>query len=276
MFADLSGKVALVTGGGRGIGRGISLALAEQGADIAIGDLIADNAQSVAEEVAALGRRAAFGAMDVTDRDSVEGAVGNALATLGRIDILVNNAGIIGAPGMLERDSSSDEDWYMTFQVNVRGIVLATEAAQPHMVERGSGRIINIASIAGRQGSPDIPHYSTSKAAVISWTQSNALQLAPLGITVNAICPGLLWTPMWEAIAERRGRIGSTQTAGVSVDVRGMEGRELFETVVERTTPTRREQTPQDIGNLAVFLASDEARNITGQAINVDGGIRMN
>ena len=276
MFADLSGKVALVTGGGRGIGRGISLELAEQGADIAIGDLIADNAQSVAEEVAALGRRAAYGAMDVTDRDSVEGAVGNALATLGRIDILVNNAGIVGAPGMLERDSSSDEDWNMTFQVNVRGIVLATEAAQPHMVERGSGRIINIASIAGRQGSPDIPHYSTSKAAVISWTQSNALQLAPLGITVNAICPGLLWTPMWEAIAERRGRIGSTQTAGVSVDVSGMEGRELFETVVERTTPMRREQTPEDIGKLAVFLASDEARNITGQAINVDGGIRMN
>lgn len=276
MFADLSGKVALVTGGGRGIGRGISLALAEQGADIAIGDLIADNAQSVAEEVAALGRRAAYGAMDVTDRDSVEGAVANALDTLGRIDILVNNAGIVGAPGMLERDSSSDEDWNMTFQVNVRGIVLATEAVQPHMVERGSGRIINIASIAGRQGSPDIPHYSTSKAAVISWTQSNALQLAPLGITVNAICPGLLWTPMWEAIAERRGRIGSTQTAGVSVDVRGMEGRELFETVVERTTPMRREQTPEDIGKLAVFLASDEARNITGQAINVDGGIRMN
>ena len=273
MLADLTGRVALVTGGGRGIGRGISLALAEQGADIAVADLIESNAADVAEEVRQHGRRAAAMAMDVTDRSSVEAAVASTLNELGKIDILVNNAGIVGAGGMWERDSSSDEDWDDTFQVNVRGIVRVTEAVQDHMVQRGSGRIINIASIAGRQGSPDIPHYSTSKAAVISWTQSNAQQLARHRINVNAICPGLLWTPMWEAIAQRRSRLGSTQT---HTEVQGMPGRELFETVVDQTMPMKREQTPEDIGKLAAFLASDDAKNITGQAINVDGGMRMN
>ena len=273
MLGDLSGRVALVTGGGRGIGRGISLALAEQGADVAVADLIADNAAEVVEEIRQMGRQAASIEMDVTDRASIEAAVASALDQLGRIDILVNNAGIIGASGMWERDSSSDDDWSETFQVNVRGMVMTTEAVQGHMIERGSGRIINIASIAGRQGSPDIPHYSTSKAAAISWTQSNALQLAGHRITVNAICPGLLWTPMWEAIAQRRSRLGSTQT---HTDVQGMPGRELFETVVNQTMPMKREQTPEDIGKLAAFLASDDAKNITGQAINVDGGIRMN
>ncbi len=271
MLADLSGKVALVTGAGRGIGRGISLALAEQGADIAVADLLTDNAERVSDEARGLGRRAVALSVDVTDRQSIADAVSEALRRLGRIDILVNNAGIIGARDLWGRDTPSDEDWSETFAVNVRGIVMATEAVEPHMIERGSGRIINIASIAGRQGSPEIPHYSTSKAAVISWTQSSALQLAKHRITVNAICPGLLWTPMWEAIAQRRSRIGSQQA-----DVKGMPGRDLFERIVASTMPMRREQTPEDIGKLAAFLASDDAKNITGQAINVDGGIRMN
>ncbi len=271
MIADLSGRVALVTGAGRGIGRGISLALAEQGADVAAADLIAENAADVAAEVERLGRRAAPFQVDVTDRQSIDAAVSDALERLGRIDILVNNAGIIGAGGIWERGAPSDEDWQQTFEVNVRGMVMASESVQGHMIERGSGRIINIASIAGRQGSPEIPHYSTSKAAAISWTQSSALQLAAHRITVNAICPGLLWTPMWEAIARRRSTFGSSQS-----EVRGLPGRELFERIVHDTMPMRREQTPEDIGKLAAFLASDDAKNITGQAINVDGGIRMN
>ncbi len=272
MMIDLSGKVALVTGAGRGIGRGISLVLAEQGADVAVADLISDNAVSVASEVESMGRRACALTVDVANKTSVNDAVSVALEQLGQIDILVNNAGIIGAAGLWERDSPSDDDWNETFQVNVHGVVIVTEAVQGHMVERGSGRIVNIASIAGRQGSPDIPHYSTSKAAVISWTQSNALQLAQHGVTVNAICPGLLWTPIWESISQRRSRLGSSTQA----DLKGLPGRELFERVVEATMPTKREQTPEDIGKLAAFLASDDAKNITGQAINVDGGMRMN
>ena len=266
MMIDLSGRVALVTGGGRGIGRGICLALAGQGADVVVTDIDTDNARSVASEVEALGRRGFAVRVDVTDRASVQSCVADTLERLGRIDILVNNAGIVGSAGWMDREVPSDEDWQRTFEVNVRGMVIATEAVQGHMIERGAGRIVNIASIAGRQGSRDIPHYSTTKAAAISWTQSSAFQLAPHGINVNAICPGLLWTDMWQAISRRRSRAGDED----------MQGRELFERAVENMTPMGREQTPEDIGKLAAFLASDDARNITGQAINVDGGIRMN
>ena len=266
MMIDLTGKVALVTGGARGIGRGICLTLAEQGADVSVADLNMEGAASVAEEIERMGRRAQAVRMDVTSRPSIEEAVSLALERMGRIDILVNNAGVVGAGEWWERDRPSDEDWNLAHMVNVRGVVMTTEAAQGHMAERGSGRIINIASIAARQGSPDIPHYSTTKAAVVSWTQSSAHQLARYGITVNAICPGLLWTDMWQAISRRRRAAGGED----------ISGRALFERAVENMTPLRREQTPEDIGKLAAFLASDDARNITGQAINVDGGIRMN
>ncbi|MXX53655.1 MAG: glucose 1-dehydrogenase [Dehalococcoidia bacterium] len=266
MMIDLSGKVALVTGGARGIGRGICLTLAEQGADVAVADLLADSAVSVAEEMEGMGRRSQAIGMDVTSRPSIQTAVSQVLDDMGRIDILVNNAGVVGAGNWWDRDKPSDEDWHFTHMVNVRGVVMVTEAVQDQMIERGSGRVINIASIAARQGSPDIPHYSTTKAAVVSWTQSSAHQLAPYGITVNAICPGLLWTDMWQAISRRR-----SATTGEDIS-----GRALFERAVENMTPMKREQTPEDIGKLAAFLASDDARNITGQAINVDGGIRMN
>lgn len=266
MMIDLSGRVALVTGGARGIGRGISLVLAEQGADVAVADLNIDGAASVAEEIGSMDRRTMAVSMDVTSRASIEAAVSQILDRLGRIDILVNNAGVVGAGNWWDRDNPTDEDWHFTHMVNVRGVVMVTEAVQDHMAARGSGRIINIASIAARQGSPDIPHYSTTKAAVVSWTQSSAHQLAPHDITVNAICPGLLWTDMWQAISRRRS----------SATGENISGRDLFERAVENMTPLKREQTPEDIGKLAAFLASDDARNITGQAINVDGGIRMN
>ena len=268
---DLSGKVALVTGGARGIGRGISMVLAEQGADVAVADLDTDGAAETASEVQNMGRRAAAVPIDVTDSSSIDSAVSKTLEDLGAIDILVNNAGVIGSGEWWNREVPTEDDWNHTFQVNVLGMALVTQAVQGHMIERGSGRIINIASIAGRQGSPEIPHYSTSKAAAISLTQSSALQLAKHKITANAICPGLLWTPMWQALARRRSRFGSTQS-----EVEGLPGRELFERIVSETMPMQREQTPEDIGRLAAFLASDDARNITGQAINVDGGLRMN
>ncbi|MCY4654964.1 MAG: glucose 1-dehydrogenase [Dehalococcoidia bacterium] len=266
MMIDLSGKVVLVTGGARGIGRGICLVLAEQGADVAVADLNVDVAEGVCREIEDMGRKARAVSMDVTSRPSIEKTVSEVLDELGRIDILVNNAGIVGAGEWWKRDRPSDEDWQLTHMVNVRGVVMVTEAVQDHMIARGSGRVVNIASIAARRGTPDIPHYSTTKAAVVSWTQSSAHQLAPHDITVNAICPGLLWTDMWQAISRRRSAVTGED----------ISGRELFERAVENMTPMKREQTPEDIGKLAAFLASDDARNITGQAINVDGGIRMN
>ena len=267
---DLTDKVAIVTGGASGIGRGICLALAEHGARVAVADLNANGAGSVAAEVSGMGRPAAAIAVDVTNRASVEQMAARALEELGNLDILVNAAGVVGAPGWWERGAASDEDWDYVLAVNLRGVAIGSEAVAPHMKERRYGKIINIASTAARLGSIDIAHYSASKAGVVSWTQSNALQLASYGINVNAICPGLLWTPMWERIAQLRG------TFGYDASTRGLTGRDLFDKLVETTVPMKREQTPEDVGKLAAFLASDDARNITGQAINVDGGRRMN
>ena len=264
---EVSGKKAIVTGGGRGIGRGISLALARGGADIAVADIIPENAEAVAGEIQALGRSAVPIGVDVTSQASVDGMAARAIAELGAVDILVNNAGIIGAPGWEERERANDDDWHLILEINLIGIARATDAVAPHMVERQYGKIINIASIAGRQGSERNPPYNASKAGVISLTQAQAKALAPHNINVNAICPGLLWTPMWQRIVSR---------SATTPNPDGKTGRQLFEQYVQASTPLRREQTPDDIGNLAAFLASEYARNITGQAINVDGGITMN
>ena len=286
-MGELDGKVAIVTGAGRlrGIGRGAAVAFAKLGADVVVTGTGRDpsafppdekavgwrDIESSAEQVRALGTRALPLVTDVASIDGVQAMVDRTLEEFGRIDILVNDAGIIGASQWWEREVPSEDDWSQVFAVNVRGVVMVSEAVSRHMRERRYGKIINIASIAARQGSAEFPHYSTSKAAVMSWTQSHALQMAPYSVNVNAICPGLLWTPMFEAIVRMRARRGAGDAA-----VEGLSGRELFERSVEKTVPMGREQTPDDIGRLAAFLASDDAWNITGQAINVDGGLRMN
>ena len=264
---DVIGKTAVVTGGGRGIGRGISLALARNGADIVVADIIVGNAEGVADEVRALGRRSLALRLDVASRQSEEAMTAQALSEFGAIDILVNNAGVIGAQGWERRETPNEEDWNLIFEINIRGVARVTDAVAGHMKERRYGKIVNIASIAGRRGSNRNPPYNASKAGVINLTQSQAQMLAPYNINVNAICPGLLWTPMWERIAAR-----GTMTPNPE----GKTRRELFVEYVEEGTPLRREQTPDDIGNLAAFLASEYARNITGQSINVDGGLNMN
>ncbi|MCH7624807.1 MAG: SDR family oxidoreductase [Chloroflexi bacterium] len=274
MMIDLTDKVAVVTGGASGIGRGICKALAGQGADIVVADMNAQGAKSTADEIAATGRKASVVDVDVTDRDSAANLVAVALRLFGKIDILVNDAGVAGAAEWWKRPTPSDDDWDLVLAVNLRGVVNVSEAAAPHMIERRYGKIINIASIAARQGGADIPHYNASKAAVVSWTQSHALQMAPYDINVNAICPGLLWTPMFEGLVERSLSFGSA--LGSNPELRDLSGRDYFEKLVESVIPMRKEQTPEDIGKLAAFLASDDAHNITGQAINVDGGRRMN
>ena len=194
--------------------------------------------------------------------------VEDAVSRHGRIDILVNNAGIIGAPGWQDRAETTEEDWDLLYAVNVKGMAAVTDAVNPHMKERRYGKVVNIASVAGRQGNYDNPPYGISKAGVISFTQAYAVLLAPFNVNVNAICPGLLWTPMWEKISFRR--------SSLPQNTEGLSPRELFDRTVEERIPLGREQTPEDVGNLAAFLSSEASRNITGQAINVDGGSRMN
>lgn len=265
-YIDLSGRAAIVTGGGAGIGRGIALRLAGAGTDVFIADIDADAAAAASAEVVAQGVRSGSGVFDVSDQDSTDAMISAAIGSLGKVDILVNNAGIGGAPGWAERTTGSTEDWRRTFEVNVLGIVHASKSVSAHMIERGSGKIVNIASAAGRKGSPDFAHYSTSKASAINVTQAFAYQLAPHKINVNSVCPGVLWTELWHDIADRRLKMhGDTQTSG----------RDFFENRFSGI-PLGREQTPEDIGNAVAFLASDRARNITGQSLNVDGGAMMN
>lgn len=263
----LTGQIALVTGGARGIGRGIAHCLAEDGAAVIVLDRRVKDAE---ETVVQVERRGAAGLAiggDVTRRGDLERALDQATARFGRVDILVNNAGVGGAPDWNSEKHAREDDWRQTFEVNVMGLVQCVDVFTPPMIERKSGRIINIASIAGKRAAPLIPFYSASKAAVINYTKSIALELARHNVTVNAVCPGHLWTDMWDDLAAR---IAARNPAMADVP-----HREIFLAMVQRMTPTKREQSPEDIGYLVAFLASARARNITGQAIDVDAGARL-
>jgi NAD(P)-dependent dehydrogenase (short-subunit alcohol dehydrogenase family) len=263
----LEGKVAIVTGAGSGIGRGIALAFAQEGARVVVNDVNGKAARSVAGEIKRQGKEAMVIQADVSRNDQVEDMVKQTLDKFGRIDILVNNAGTGGEHIGMPLTNLTEKDWDMTYQVNLKAHFLTCRAVMPHMIEQKSGKIINISSIAGKTGTPVIPHYSASKAGVISFTQALARELAPHRINVNAICPGLLWTPLWEKLA--------TNMAERNPQQQGLTPRVVFEASVQRTVPMGTEQTPEDIGMAAVFLASGESNQITGQALNVDGGAEL-
>ncbi len=260
----LRDKVAIVTGGGRGIGRGISLELAREGAAVVLADIDMENANKTAAEIEASGGKATAIETDVTNPDSIASGIQAAIGWQGRVDILVNNAGVIGAH---VGRNITPEDWDICYEVNLKGIWSMTSAMVPHFKERGGGRVVNIASIAGRKGSAGLAHYNASKAGAISITQSLAQDLGPSNINVNAVCPGLLWTDMWRHL---EAVIGGDDTPEV------VDRRQVFERFIQANCPLRREQTPEDIGKAVAFFASDDAKNITGQALNVDGGIEMN
>ncbi len=264
---NVTGKTALVTGGGRGIGKGTCIVLAKNGANVVIADINLADANHVKSELTDMGCDSIALKVDVTNQQSVDEMIEATVGKYNRVDILVNNAGIIAAPGWEERDHYNDDDWNMIYDINIRGVSRVTESVAPVMKDQMYGKIINISSGAGRVGSAFNPPYNASKAAVISITQSMAMALAPFNINVNAVCPGLLWTPMWERIAYRR---GSSQGL-----LSKMTPRQVFEKYVSETIPLGREQTPEDIGNVIAFLASEYAKNITGQSINVNGGSRM-
>jgi NAD(P)-dependent dehydrogenase (short-subunit alcohol dehydrogenase family) len=249
----LEGKVALVTGGARGIGRAICEAYVAEGARVAVADRLAHEAE---ETAAALGPNAFAVTMDVTDLDAIAAGVKAVETKWGGIDVLVNNAGIFN---MASIDKVTVEDYRRQYDVNVGGTIFAIQAVVPGMKKRGQGAIINFSSQAGRRGEPNIVLYCSTKAAVISVTQSLALELAKDNIRVNAIAPGVVDTPMWDTV--------DALFAQYENKPLGQKKREVGEAV-----PLGRMGEPGDIAGPCVFLASDEARYITAQTLNVDGG----
>jgi len=257
---DLVGQVALVTGAGQGNGRAIALRLAAAGAAVAVNDLDAGLADRVAGEIRALGRPAVAVPADVRQVPQIEAMIHRAVAELGRLDILVNNAGLIRANPL---GSVTEDDWDLTFAVNARGLFFCLQAAARVMVQQGSGVIINIASVAGRgnAGLSYSPPYAASKAAVINLTQQSARALADKNVRVNAICPGLIDTAFNWRLEEE-----------IGVQQKGLPYGELLKQRIAGV-PMGRIGQPTDVANAVAFLCSPQASYITGQSLNVDGGI---
>jgi 3-hydroxybutyrate dehydrogenase len=254
----LENRIALITGGGRGIGRAIALEFAREGANVAVAARTEEQVQQVAQEIGNQFHTTALAVTcDVSNSLSVNEMFANVVRSFGRgPDILVNNAGIAESAVLIKTD---DELWQRHLAINLSGTFYCTRAALPEMIQRGWGRIVNIASIAGKTGAPYISAYSASKHGVLGLTRSTALEVAAKGITVNAICPGYVDTDM-----TTRGIENITRRTGIS--------EEEARTALEGMSPQNRLVTSEEVAALALLLASEEGRGINGQAINVDGG----
>jgi 2-hydroxycyclohexanecarboxyl-CoA dehydrogenase len=249
---ERTGRVAFVTGAGRGIGRAIALRLAEHGDAVAIGDIRTDDAAETATAIEELGGRAAALTLDVTDSDSVTGAVEETLGLLGPIEVLVNNAGWDEMHPFVETDELF---WDRVIEVNFKGCLRMTKATLPGMIERKWGRIVNIGSDAGRVGSSFESVYSGAKGGVIAFTKTIARETARSGVTANAVCPGPTDTQMLAEVAKG-------------------QGEKIIE-AMKRAVPMKRLAVPEDIANAVAFFASDESDYITGQTLSVSGGLTM-
>ena len=247
------GKVAVVTGGASGIGRGIAERFAAEGASVVVAD---QNTTAAAEVVAAFGDRGKAIACDVTDEAQVDALVAETIDRFGRLDVMVNNAGIIRISPVVD---TSYADWQRMFDVNVHGVFLGSRAAARRMIERGAGGVIvNASSGAGRRGVPNIAHYCATKAAIIMFSQSLAIELAPHGIRVNCYTPGHIQTPFWKDIAD-----GFANVTGQSPE-QVIEG-------FKSTVPMGRFGAPEDVAGAVSWLATDDAAYVSGQAIAMNG-----
>lgn len=266
---ELTGKVALVTGAARGLGRAIAVALARAGCDVVVSDVArsgdgvtpyrlasGDDLATTVAAVEAAGRRSAALTADVTMATDVERVMAGVAARFGGLDVLVANAGIIAAAPVAAMEEAV---WDRIFAVNVKGVFLCARAAIPLLAGRGGGRIVNVASIAGKTGRGGLAAYCASKAAVISFTQALAEELGPMNVSVNALCPGYIQTAMWTEVL-------NPVLAGMT----GIPVERVFQDFVQRTTYLKRGQTPEEIADAAVYLC--RAENVTGTTLTVAGG----
>ncbi len=254
MLFNLTGKVAIVTGGARGIGKGIVSCMVQQGAAVAIADVLGDEAEKTAKEMRDAGAKCIAIKTDITNMDSVKQMVDKVLGEFGQIDILVNNVGWDRLEPFVQ---NAVETWDKVIAINLRGTINVTRSVLDHMMARNAGRIINIASDAGRVGSSGEAVYSATKGGVIALAKTLARELARNKITVNAVCPGPTPTPLVEEMRE------------------GTEFARKILSGMEKIVPLRRVGTPEDIGAAVCFFASDEANFVTGQTLSVSGGLTM-
>ena len=253
-YSELNGRRAFVTGGAHGIGRAIAAALTRSGVKVVIADIDGEAGRRTAKEIGAGSVE-----VDVRERASVERAFGEALKLLGGCDICIANAGVSTMQRALEL---TDEEWDFNFAVNARGIFLTNQIAARHFVAQGSGCLVNTASLAAKIGAPLLAHYSASKFAVLGWTQALARELAPSGIRVNAVCPGFVKTGMQAREIEWESRLRNVSAQQVVADYVAQ-------------TPLGRLEEPEDVADVVLFLCSHNARFMTGQGINVTGGVYM-
>jgi len=251
-------RTALVTGAGGGIGRAIAIRLAQEGCDVGIADLDRKGAEQTAALVRELGRKACIAVGDVSRRESIEPAIAGVVAELGPIEVLVNNAGILRTAKFID---VTEREWRSIMSVNLDGVFHCMQLVLPDMMARGSGCIVNMSSWTGKKGVPNHAAYSATKAAVIAMTQSVAAEVADRGIRINAICPGI---------------IVDTQMRTDAEEMNKSQGLPDVETRARTTVPMRRAGLPTEVAGVVAFLISEDAAYMTGQAINITGGLWMN
>jgi len=244
----LKGKKAIVTGAGQGIGRSIAIKMAQEGADVVIAEINPKTGPEVKKEVEALGQKALYIFVDVANKEQVQEMIEKVLSLWGRIDILVNNAGFDRGATLLK---VKEEDWDAVLGVHLKGTLNCIQAVAPHMIENRYGKIVNISSIYGKSGGIAAISYSSAKGGILALTKSVARELGRYEINVNAVLPGLIYTPTIEKMPEK------------------------YRNMIIENTPLRRMGRPEEVANVVAFLASDEASFITGAWVEVSGGWSM-